>query len=172
MRRVLVPAALALAGGVALGMGVNALESLEQRADENADNIAVLAAQLKAEGIEPAVEPSSDVVPVPGPEGPRGPVGPPGADSTAPGPVGPAGIPGGDGKDGAAVVGPPGPPGESVVGPPGPAGPPGESITGPPGPVGPSPASFTFTWLGTQWECADPDGDLAYECTPDGGPPP
>lgn len=106
----------------------------------------------------------------PGPAGPPGVPGPAGAQGPA-GPQGPAGTPGGPqgpagpaGKDGAA--GPPGPAGadgaDGADGSPGPAG--AAGATGAAGPQGPPVGSFTFVFGLTEFRCADPDGNSAYEC--------
>jgi hypothetical protein len=68
------------------------------------------------------------------------------------GAVGPAGTDGTDGKDGEDGV-------AGAKGDPGAAGPPGEQ-----GPPGPPVESFTFTFLGTDYTCTDPDGDGDYTC--------
>lgn len=130
----------------------------------------------------PVVDSAKDlprpVVGEPGPAGERGlrgeqgepgPGGPPGM----PGIQGEPGVPGRDGLPGS--VGPPGAPG--VQGPTGIAGPVGsqgetgaagptgpQGIVGPVGSQGPAPTSFTFQFRNRAWVCADPDGDLAYDC--------
>lgn len=144
--------------------------------DAMADGVQQLRGQVDALGGDPVVdleEGDRGPVPVevPGPQGPPGAVGepgPPGPQGET-GPVGPVGPPGSAGTDGVNGVdgvdgqdgadGAAGPQGE-----PGPAGPQGD--TGPEGEPGPAPTSWTFTWVGTEWRCEDPDGDLSYECSP------
>lgn len=138
MRRLVLPVAVAIIGGASVGFAVDSLRELEHRADENADDIAVMAAQLEAEGIEPAVAPESEIVPIPGPAGEDGTDGDDGADG-APGPPGEPGMPGDPGVDGGTgATGDAGPAGQSGPqgdpGTPGPSGPPGPE--GPPGPAG------------------------------------
>lgn len=150
---------------------------------ELASALATVSGQVEALGGEPAVEVEAGVDGpelVPGPQGEtgqRGPQGPEG-DPGPPGPVGPMGAMGADG-----LAGPDGAPGsDGEVGAPGETGPAGTAgAPGPPGPQGepgpagaqgdpgPPPESWSFTWLGTTWTCTDPDGDLAYECTPTQG---
>jgi len=103
-----------------------------------------------------------------GPPGPAGPIGPRGFDGKdgATGPIGlpgASGSPGVDGSDGAT-----GDTGETIVGPQGLAGADGATgQVGPQGPAGPGPASFTFTFMATTWECTDTEPvDGHYECTP------
>lgn len=167
----LLPVAFAVVGGVSIGLAADAIRGLDHRADENADDIAVLSAQLEAEGIEPAVEAPAEIVPVPGPQG-------------EPGEDGDDGAPGVDGKDGAAgtpgqrgtagatgAAGASGEPGAAgTVGPQGEQGPQGipgpEGKQGPAGPQGPPVQSFTWTFGLRDWTCTDPDGDGRYVCEP------
>jgi hypothetical protein len=124
-----------------------------------------LAAQVRAMGGQPVVEPSN--LPKPGTAGPAGPQG-------LPGPPGVQGLPGPQGLRGLmgkpGVAGVPGPAG--ATGPQGPKGEPGkdgqDGADGAIGPVGPAgyPASFTFTAIGGQeMTCTDPDGDHNYACS-------
>lgn len=112
----------------------------------------------KAGDTGPKGDPGADST-VPGPQGPKG---DPGADSTVPGPQGPQGQPGADSN----VPGPQGPKGDT-----GDQGAKGDTgATGPKGDPG-YPDSFTFTFMGTDYSCSDPDGDHAYTCQPATPPP-
>lgn len=113
---------------------------------------------------------------VDGQPGPIGPAGPTGPASTIPGPVGPRGADGTDGVDGDDCTpdiegcrgpqGEPGPKGDTGAASevPGPAGPAGAA--GPQGEPGPAVESWTFTFMGIDYICTDPDEDRAYECAP------
>jgi outer membrane murein-binding lipoprotein Lpp len=152
--------------------------------DRLADSLDATRAQLEQLGVEPAAPPPEVVVDQRGDAGPQGPAGRAGE----PGPPGPTGDPGTDGAPGVGgrpgepgttgAAGTPGPVGATgATGEPGSTGAPGEpgpaGPQGDPGPAGPDgqpgspPTSWTFTWLGTTWTCTDPDGDLAYTCTPE-----
>lgn len=112
----------------------------------------------------------AEIISTGGEPGPMGLMGPRGS-------VGPQGTPGSVGERG-----PEGPPGATIVGPQGPrgltgeqgaSGPQGEKgdagergDTGPQGERGPAVESFTFTHDGVTYTCSDPDGNLAYDCTP------
>lgn len=147
------------------------IDRLTARLDRSDTQVATLAANYDAlrESADVPAPPAEEIVGdvedsvspprPPGPAGPKGRQGDPGpaGPEGAPGPAGPAGV---DGKDGAG--GETGDTGDT--GPMGPAGPPGE-----PGPAGPAPTSFTFTFMGVTWTCADPEVDGTYTCTPDRG---
>lgn len=139
--------------------------------------IGQLSEQLNSHGLEPDVPKEvlkeiearqGEQGPV-GPQGPRGPQGPQGiqgeqgiqGDQGVPGQNGTSGINGTDGADGTdGATGPQGEPGE-----PGPQGPQGEpGPQGPQGEPGQDPESFTFTYLGVTYTCADGDGDNNYTC--------
>lgn len=109
--------------------------------------------------------------------GPRGPQGRSGDDGET-GPAGPAGADGEDGTDG--EQGPAGPQGEQgdtgtggtsgTSGEPGPQGDQGpvgpQGPEGPTGSQGPAVESFTFTFLGIDYSCTDPEVDGSYACVP------
>jgi hypothetical protein len=97
---------------------------------------------------------------LPGASGVKGETGPAGSN----GQDGPQGAPGANGSDGAPGAdgsdGQDGAPGQDgATGPSGTTG-----ATGPQGPAGPEPTSFTFTYLGQQFVCSDPDQDGSYDC--------
>ena len=92
-----------------------------------------------------------------GAEGPTGPQGPQGSQgATGPqGPAGPQGQPGAQGPTGA----------DGAQGPPGGQGPAGaDGAPGLPGGQGPPVGSFTFTFLLTNYLCADSENDGQYTC--------
>jgi hypothetical protein len=148
-----------------------------------ASDVRELRAQVRAEGETPvAPDPTQAVedlperaevpVPIPGPPGPAGSPGPsgtPGRDGLD-GSPGASGEPGSPGVDGA--TGPAGPQGEQgVQGPQGEPGPQGEQgPRGEQGPPGQPPASWTWTYKGTEYTCRrvddfDPDNPR-YTCDP------
>jgi len=99
--------ALVLIVGLAAGLLISSLVSLRDQAAHNADDIdrveaanRVLAAQLEAEGVEPAAPPAdgdAQIVPIPGPAGDDGDTGRPGRDCNPllwPVCIGPQGEPG------------------------------------------------------------------------------
>lgn len=165
--RLLIAIFFILGGLIAVGLIVRGLSDragvAEEKADAAVSAVTELAAQVRALGGEPVVEPSE--LPKTGPRGDVGPAGPPGPQ----GPIGPQGIQGPRGKQGqtgstgVGTTGPAGPQGE-----PGPSGQDGKAgadgATGPAGPAG-YPASFTIIGLGgQQMTCTDPDGDHNYTC--------
>lgn len=154
-----------------------------------AGDVRALRAQVEAGGETPvAPDPSKAVedledrievpVPIPGPVGPQG---EPGKDAPtitpSPGPIGPQGEDGEDGAD-STVPGPTGPPGaDSTV--PGPAGAPGrdgrDGTDGEDGATGSPPASWTFTYNGTEYTCQPVDdfdrSNPRYTCDSQGPNP-
>lgn len=172
-----------LFGGVLFGALVASLWSVNSRLSEQDADVGALRSQLIALGVAPDV--STD--PAEGRDGTNGVDGQSGQDGvdgedgedgrdglTVVGPAGPAGANGTNGTDGRdgrdgqpggggvqGDVGPPGPSGSQ-----GPQGDPGtQGAAGVDGSDGSGVGSFTFVAGGVVYLCADPEGDLAYECS-------
>lgn len=170
-----------------------AVEDLSSALDTSRDQVAYCADNPEARSTDACtrsvVPAASDIIEsLPGPVGPvgpqgdvglMGPQGPRGA-TGAQGAQGPQGPRGKTGATGASTTGmdgsqgPPGPQGEAgpvgAQGPQGQTGPQGQQgpagPQGPQGPQGESPNSITFTYLGVEYTCTDPDQDGNYQCTP------
>jgi hypothetical protein len=148
--------------GIITGLAASLLLSVASKTADNANGLRVanatieaLSEQIKQLGEKPVAGPSSDdsnrivspsdgIVTITGPQGDDGPPGPQGMQ----GPPGAQGANGLSGEDGG----------------PGPEGPVG--ATGPVGPQGPAVGSFTFSFAGLNFLCADPEGDGSYQCNP------
>jgi len=160
-----------------------------RRLDDSEARTTVLAEQLEAMGVEPAVQPEQPVEDVPevddpevqDPELQEGEIQDPEVQEREEQEAERQELEDQDAEvDDAPVPGPVGPRGEQgPVGPAGEQGPQGQQgAPGPEGPRGPGPASFTFTDPGssapndeTTYTCRDADGDGNYACESTGGAP-
>lgn len=161
------------------------VRNLTAHADESDADIETLSNQLKAIGVEPAIDANETIERgeqgdqgSDGRDGRDGQDGADGRDGTDgapgdPGPSGPPGPPGADGTNGAngangavgsaGATGSQGPPGfDGAQGPQGETG--VQGIPGLNGFDGSPPQSFRWTVDGVTFVCTDPDGDLHYEC--------